>query len=206
MTTDPNQQLTLQGPEGGLEALLTDPVGSASGFAVLCHPHPRYGGDMHDSVLSSLTRVLLSSGISCLRFNFRGVGRSAGVYSGSGGEVADLESVINWVGAEIRPDRLILGGYSFGASIVSQLADTVVATRILLIAPPAGLLPHVDASGGVPVDVFAGDADEYVDLTRLQSWPGATIHVIEGANHFFAGRSRELEAGIVAALAESGTT
>jgi alpha/beta superfamily hydrolase len=102
-----DQPLTISGAAGNLQARLTSAETSA--IAVLCHPHPLYGGNMQDAVLDVLADVLVEQEITCLRFNFRGVGTSDGEYHGDGGEVDDLRAVIDWVHAELKPRHLVLG-------------------------------------------------------------------------------------------------
>jgi len=191
----------IPGPAGTLEAALSGT--SADIIAVLCHPHPLYGGSMDDGVLAVLSQVLEAGGAGCLRFNFRGVGASSGAYNGNGGEVDDLRAVLEWQAAEFPGRQLWLGGYSFGASIVSQLAAATSATKVLLIAPPAGHLPLVQPDGGMPVDIIVGDNDAFVDIGALSDWPADRIHIIEGADHFFSGARDALTAAIEGCLARA---
>lgn len=185
--------MDIPGPAGALEAELTLAQNNTGAFAVLCHPHPQYGGNMHDGVLATVESALLRSGISCLRFNFRGVGRSEGQSMASREEAADLLAVIAWLNSEHAPERLWLAGYSFGASIVWQAITASTPDRVLLIAPPVGLMPFEKISQSGPVDIFAGDRDDYVDVARLAELQGATVHVLPGADHFFLGQHQTLE-------------
>jgi alpha/beta superfamily hydrolase len=193
-----DSEVEIEGPAGVLEGAVSGSPDSDH-WAVLCHPHPLYGGNMHDAVLDCLARGLLAQGVSCVRFNFRGVGASHGEYSGQGGEVDDLRAVIDWVGAVYAPQHLTIGGYSFGASVVTRLGFDQAA-RTVLIAPPLGQLPVVQPSGSTSVEVIVGEDDEFVDLIQLRRRTEARIQIISAANHFFAGREAELEAAIGAAL------
>ncbi len=197
--------ISIPGPAGPIEAHLDDANEASGAFAVLCHPHPQYGGTMDDAVLSVLARGLTGAGVRCLRFNFRGVGASAGTHDGKGGEVDDLLAAVNWLRKEHLPENLILGGYSFGAGVVWQaLARINPPDRVILVAPPLRFMPFAPQPVDFPLDVFAGDADTFVDAAALADLKGARAHVIADADHFFSGKWRDLAAGIEAAL-QSGT-
>ncbi len=205
MTETLNEALHIPGPAGALEARLTGPV--TDRIAVLCHPHPLYGGSMHDGVLAILADALASAGVAALRFNFRGVGGSEGSHDGKGGERSDLEAVLNWLRSSHPDATLLLGGYSFGASVVSTLEDPGPAERVLLIAPPVGNLETKAPDGTIPVHVFVGDQDAFVDLNALEAaWTQADIHVLPGADHFFGTAVAELQAAISSALRPTSLT
>ena len=199
-----NDAMNIPGPAGSLEASLSGPEGeSPSRLAILCHPHPLYGGSMHDMVLDTLASALRSDGVASLRFNFRGVGSSEGRHDGNGGEALDLAAVIDWTRANYPEASLLLGGYSFGASTVCRwLADAQHPDleRVILIAPPVGNLPAPEPDAGIRTDVFVGDADAFVDQSVLASWQQSNVHLLAGADHFFAGRWQDLEAEISTAL------
>jgi len=188
------ETLSIPGPAGTLQATLTDADAAADAMTILCHPHPQYGGSMDDDVLAILATALAAKASAVLRFNFRGVGSSAGAYSGQGGEVDDLRAVLIWARNQYPATRLILGGYSFGASIVAQiLPDPGTALeRVLLVAPPLGNLPLPIPDGTIPVDLFVGDQDAFADLDALDQWSTARVHILEGADHFFSGCWDEL--------------
>jgi alpha/beta superfamily hydrolase len=192
--------MDIPGPAGALEAEFTLAPDDTGEFAALCHPHPQYGGNMHDGVLATVESALLQSGISCLRFNFRGVGRSEGQSTASREEVDDLLAVIAWLRAEQSPDRVCLAGYSFGASIAWQAISASTPDRVLLIAPPVGLMPFEPVSQSGAIDIFTGDRDDYVDVHRLEQLEGATVHVLPGADHFFLGQQPTLQNRIVEAI------
>lgn len=192
--------MDIPGPAGALEAQLDRSPAASGRFAVLCHPHPQYGGSMHDAVLDILAGALLADGVCCLRFNFRGVGASEGRSSGGSAEAEDLLAAAAWLRAEHAPDELWLGGYSFGASIVWQAAAAIDAQRLLLIAPPVGLMQFSDQDLQARIDVFAGDRDDYVDFARLNTLKGATVHQLAGADHFFMGFQDQLRAQIATAI------
>ena len=185
--------LAIDGPRGPLEARYDPPAGTPAAQAVLCHPHPQYGGSMHDAVLATLAEVLIEAGVGVLRFNFRGVGGSAGRYDGGAGEVADLLAAADWLVAAHPGARLWAGGYSFGAWVTWQALDRGLAPhRVLLVAPPVGAMPFPSRPEQVPTDVVIGSLDDFADPGALDAWSGVTLHRIDGADHFFGGHHHDL--------------
>jgi len=160
--------------------------------AVLCHPHPLYGGSMHDAVLQAVTKSFLALGVSCLRFNFRGVGLSAGAHDDGVGEVDDLSAVCQWVLENYPQNDLWLAGYSFGSRIVWKSLPSVVPTKALLIAPPIGRMDFSGSAGATDVHAVAGDRDEFVDTTKFVEWLADRAHILPGADHFFGGYHQSL--------------
>lgn len=194
--------MDIPGPAGALEARIDTPANPAGRIAVLAHPHPQYGGSMHDAVLDVLARELLATGTQVARFNFRGVGGSEGKYDNGHGEADDVLSVVAWAESEHSGSALVLGGYSFGSAMAWRAcARGAAPQQVLLIAPPVGTMPFEGDPPGCPVHVFAGEQDEFIDAARLAAWQGVTTHQIAGANHFFMGRSSDLAAAIRAVLA-----
>lgn len=187
--------MSIDGPSGPLEIRL-DPADQPAGIqAVLCHPHPLYGGTLHDAVLDCLTTVLVEAGVAVLRFNFRGVGASAGRHDHGAGEVDDLLAAADWLRRREPSAALWCGGYSFGAWVTWQaLARGLTAERALLIAPPVGPMPFEAHPTSIPVDVVIGDADEFADPEALAGWSGVRCHTIAGADHFFGSRLSDLAA------------
>ncbi len=195
-------QLMIEGPAGKLEAVITQPQNPCRLNVIICHPHPQYGGTFQDSVVTTCCNAFVSTvHAACLRFNFRGVGQSAGQYSGGKGETEDLLAVMQWL-EHHQPQRpLWLVGYSFGSWIVSQAlasADLCLpVAQALLIAPPMTVLdypPKVDIP--VPVDIIYGSNDPLVEAEALQTWLGDTtsLHAITEGDHFFSGSYRALQA------------
>jgi alpha/beta superfamily hydrolase len=193
--------LDIPAPTGSLEAWLERPAGAERACAVLCHPHPLYGGTLHDSVLGCLADALLDAGVACLRFNFRGVGGSSGRHDGGAGEIDDLLAAIAWVEANLQPRELWLGGYSFGAFVAwESLAQGAAPARLMLVAPPVGRMPFTSRLPGCQVHVFAGDRDEFIDQDLLAAWSGVDTHLIAGADHFFVGYMDDLRRRIELAI------
>jgi alpha/beta superfamily hydrolase len=186
--------MLIDGPSGALETRFDSAARPAGVQAVLCHPHPLYGGSLHDAVLDCLTTVLLRAGVDVLRFNFRGVGASEGRHDRGIGEVDDLLAAARWLQARDPAAALWCGGYSFGAWVTWQaLARGLGAARAVLIAPPVGTMAFAPLDAAPAVDVVIGDADDYADPAALAAWRGVRVHSLAGADHFFGGRLDQLE-------------
>lgn len=217
MTTNIN----IDGPAGRLEALwhqtsagVDNSTASAkrtggNRCALLGHPHPQYGGSMHDGVLAIAADVLSAQGIAHLRFNFRGVGASDGEFDHGKGESDDLCAAWQWLTDQANPteskwDSMLLIGYSFGAATAwSARGRCPNVQQLLLIAPPTQAMAFPGETDGLITQVIVGDADTYCDHNALPS--GATTQVISGADHFFSGCADELGDAISAVLGSLDT-
>ena len=194
--------LTIPGPAGPLQAIAAP---SRNGcWAVLCHPHSLYGGSMHDAVLDVLDGVLAARGFGRLRFNFRGVGSSAGEFDKGIGETEDVLAVCAWLAAKHEPARLWLAGYSFGAAVAWRTHTRLDVERLILVAPPTAMLRLEDAAEpATPTIVMAGDADPFCTLEAFEGHgAGFDVYTIAGADHFFAGKWDELAAALAQAIGE----
>jgi uncharacterized protein len=206
------ERLSIEGHAGALQAIVEEPgvveapsVAAAS-YAVVCHPHPLYGGTMDNKVVTTVARALQDAGMPTLRFNFRGVGASAGVFDQGVGETADADAVASW-GAQRWPGRtMVLAGFSFGAYVALRLAQQRVPRHLITIAPAISLF---DVSGMAvppcPWLVVQGDADDVVDPAAVVSWvngldPKPRLVVLNGAGHFFHGRLQELRNAVSDAI------
>jgi len=183
----------MAGPAGTLELALDDTLGHPPrGLAVLCHPHPLHGGTMDNKVVATLARCFAALGYNAVRFNYRGVGASAGGWDEGRGEVDDALAV---VAAHRAPGQaLALGGFSFGGFVAAQAASRLraggtPAERLVLVGPAVATFdtPPVAAD----TIVVHGEADEVVSLASVLDWarPQALpITVVPGAGHFFHGQ------------------
>ena len=200
------QRLSLDGPTGKLETLVEDSGSPGGSYAVICHPHPLFGGTMDNKVVSTLAKAMHAVAIPSLRFNFRGVGGSPGVFDEGRGETDDADAVASW-GALRWPGRqLILAGFSFGAYVALRLATRRPTSRLISIAPPVA---RFDFSGmsipACPWLIVQGDADEVVDPRAVLDWVGGLnaepqLIVMPGVGHFFHGRLNELRDAVVGAV------
>jgi alpha/beta superfamily hydrolase len=169
--------------------------------AVVSHPHPLYGGNMHNPVVEVLCRAYARKGFSTLRFNFRGTARSEGSYEGGEGETTDVLSALRFLKEEKGKADLDLAGYSFGAWVNARVAaEGVSVTRLVMVAPPVAVLDFSDRFPCPALKlVLAGSDDEIAPpaLIRLQlpRWnPTADFQIIEGADHVYTNTLKALEA------------
>ena len=197
----PPERLLIQGPVGPLEAVLEVPAGhEGARVALVCHPHPLFGGTMQNKVVHMTARALQECGIATLRFNFRGVGASEGVFDDGEGETGDALAATDWLTARYPDAGLILAGFSFGSFIAYRVATERPAERLVTIAPP---LRRFDFDRfqrpTIPWLVIQGDQDELVEYESVTSWVAAqsvppALATVAGAEHFFHGRLHELKA------------
>lgn len=202
----------LDGPAGRLEALLNAGAPDATHAALVCHPHPLFGGTLHNKVVFHTMKALNSFGFPVLRMNFRGTGLSQGEHDHGNGEVDDVRTALDWLDAEFHLP-LILAGFSFGAAVGLRAAcadDRVhavigVGTPVLPVAADAEE-PRVYAyeflrDCAKPKLLVSGARDQFGPRAKLEALVGSLpdpkkLIVIEGADHFFEGRLRELREAI----------
>ena len=179
MTTTPefpaaSSTLTLAGPAGALEAAVDRPEGDIAALpltVVLCHPLSTEGGSISNKVVTMAARSLRELGASTVRFNFRGVGQSAGSFDHGNGELQDLLAVVEWVREQRPDDDLWLAGFSFGAYVSLRANDTVLPDALISIAPPAGRWDFGKIATPVcPWLVIQGENDEIVDPQAVYDW------------------------------------
>ena len=201
------ERLTLAGPAGAIEAAVETPVDFDGAFAaVVCHPHPLFGGTMDNKVVTVTARALEEAGVATVRFNFRGVGASAGSFDDGRGETDDAQAVADWAAERWPGSRLIVAGFSFGAFVAFQLASRRPVERLITVAPPVRRFNFAEhPRPAVPWVVIQGDRDELVDVGAVLDWarqamPPPTVVVLGGAEHFFHGRLNDLRAAVLANL------
>jgi alpha/beta superfamily hydrolase len=186
-----------------LEGALALPAGAEAGV-VVCHPHPRYGGDMDNPVVLTAVDACSTQGLATLRFNFRGVGGSGGSWDEGRGERDDVRAALAHLRGLLRgPARVGLAGYSFGAAMSAAVAGGEPLAGLALIAPPLAS-PSWPGAGalaiGAPLLVVAGSDDTHCPRSGLAALataaPAATVIVIDGADHFFYSGQRALHAAL----------
>jgi len=173
------------------------PDGTPHAGAVVCHPHPEYGGDMENAVVVAVARALARVGIPALRFDF-------GSFSGGSAEVEDARAALAALRDEVPAGApLALVGYSFGAWIALRAAhEGADVAHVVAIAPPLAFFDWAFlAALRVPVAFVVGDADEFCDGARLRRVPETIrVRVLAGADHFLVGREADVAAAVVTEL------
>jgi alpha/beta superfamily hydrolase len=195
------ESLTLAGPAGRLEALLEEPVDVAPRMsAVVCHPHPLYGGTMHNKVVYRLARGLRRAGIVVLRFNFRGVGSSAGEHGHLEGEIEDARAALAWLRQRYPALPCALAGFSFGSRVITRLGCEANGASFLMAAgfPTRWGSPDYLENCTAPKIFIQSTHDEFGPRAELEEmyalFPAPKqLHWIEAADHFFAGGLGDLE-------------
>jgi uncharacterized protein len=206
------RSLFLDGPTGRLEALLNAGADNATHAAVVCHPHPLFGGTLHNKVVFHTMKALNSFGFPVLRFNFRGTGLSQGEHDQGDGEVDDVRSALDWLDAEYHLPMLF-AGFSFGAAVGLRAACADSRVRAVIgVGTPVG---PVAADSEVPRTYtfeflqdcmkpklfVSGARDQFGPRAKLEALVASApepkkLVMIEGADHFFEGRLRELREAI----------
>ena len=196
------ESLLIDGPSGALELAIDRPAQARAegGVAVIAHPHPLFGGTLQNKVVQTLARAYVQAGWTALRFNFRGVGRSAGVHDHGVGETEDLLAA---VAAQAPAGPLALAGFSFGAFVTCQAAVRLQPARALHSLVLVGTAASRFAVPALPEElhdrtlVVHGEQDDTVVLSAVLDWarPQALpVTVIPGVEHFFHGRLPLLKA------------
>ena len=187
------ERVSFAGPAGALEGALDRPEASPRGVSVVCHPHPQGGGTMDNKVAVTIARAFVQLGWSALRFNYRGVGESAGTWDDGRGEVEDALAAIAHVRGLHPGLPLAIGGFSFGGFVAAAAAarqpEDAGAHRLVLIAPST----EKQDVPPVPADtlVVHGDEDELVPLAATLAWARPMtlpVVVLPGVGHFFHGQ------------------
>jgi alpha/beta superfamily hydrolase len=213
--TTPNstiRSLFLEGPAGRLEALLNAGAENATHAALICHPHPLFGGTLHNKVVFHTMKALNSFGFPALRFNFRGTGLSHGEHDYGEGELDDVRTALDWLDGEFHLP-IIFAGFSFGAAVGLRAAvpDSRVSALIGVGTPVTPVAADTEKPRVYTFDFLresvkpklfvSGARDKFGPRMKLEELVASVpepkkLVVIEGADHFFEGRLHELRAAI----------
>ncbi len=195
----------LPGPAGLLEVhvdLPEDDVAPLPLVAIVCHPLSTEGGTMHNKVVTMTARALRELGATTVRFNFRGVGQSEGVFDEGKGELDDLRAVAAWVRQQRADAVLWLAGFSFGAYVALRAAAELQPAMLVTVAPPAGRWDFASITlPTCPWLVIQGEADEIVDPQAVYDWLKKTKAQAElvrmpDTSHFFHRKLIDLRGAI----------
>ena len=203
-------EVFIDGPQGQLEALYLE-VPDATGIALICHPNPVQGGTMLNKVVSTLQRTARDAGLITLRFNYRGVGKSAGSHDMGTGEVDDAQAAAAWLRARHPELALMLLGFSFGGFVAAALGGRLEAqgeavARLFMIAPAVmRIASQDDLPKGGALALIQPETDEVVDPQLVYQWsdslqrPHELLKVAE-CGHFFHGKLTDLKDLVLARL------
>jgi uncharacterized protein len=214
------QRSTVAGPAGALECAVDHPTAAttatatdhtlhtqASALALVCHPHPLFGGTMDNKVVQTVARALVQCGYTVVRFNFRGVGASQGSWDEGRGEVDDALAVL---AAHLAPNaaNVVIAGFSFGGYVATQVAAQLAARvpaqphRVLLVAPAVVNFTAAPVPAGTLL--VHGETDDVVPLAAVLDWARPQqlpVTVLPGAGHFFHGQLPGLKQLVLRAFA-----
>lgn len=188
-----------EGPAGRIEAILKEPDGPVTRAAIVCHPHPLFGGTMHNKVVFRIARAFQDSGFSVLRFNFRGAGRSEGEHDDGVGEQDDLRAAINFIEEKYPDAGIWLAGFSFGSAVMLHAAACDDRVRaIVAVGVPVSKYDFSEiARCNKPKLFVQGSLDQFGstdDLKRVFASldEPKQLKIVEGSAHFFEGHLTEL--------------
>jgi alpha/beta superfamily hydrolase len=176
------RQEFVAGPAGRIECAVDSPDAPRRGHALIAHPHPLFGGTNDNKVVQTLARACLDQGYEAWRPNFRGVGETEGTHDEGRGELEDLAAIV----AHLEPERLVLGGFSFGAGVQVMLAQRVKCDKLVVVGVAVTRFQLPPAPAGTLV--IHGENDETVPLATVLDWArpqDLPVVLIPGADHFF---------------------
>lgn len=211
LTRPATENASFAGPAGKLEALLDIPAAAdGSRVVVICHPHPVHGGTMTNKVVHMLAKACNEFGVPAVRFNFRGVGASAGSYDEGRGETDDALAALDWAARRWPQAQLWVAGFSFGGAIAIRAAVAREVRRLITVAPAVqrfGL--DVDALPRCPWLLVHGERDELIDPVSIQQWVATLaappqLVLLPGVDHFFHGRLNDLRSTVLDWLEQTG--
>ena len=202
----------IRGPEGPLEALLDVPQAEPRAVAIFGHPHPLHGGTMHTKALYQAAKAMPRIGVAALRFNFRGVGRSAGTFDAGPGEKADFRAAIDFAQERFPDIPVWAGGMSFGSWVAMTLgAEDARVSLLLGIAPPVDRYDfEALKTCTLPKFIIHGESDELISIKEIRKFYSQLpepkeLVTIEDANHLFEGKTSMVGEAVEDLLADFNT-
>ena len=204
------ERVVVPGPAGGLESILEVPDPRIEKIAVVCHPHPLYHGTMNNKVVHTLARTFQRMGVACLRFNFRGVGASAGSYDEGRGETQDAMAATEFMRDRFPKTKLWMAGFSFGGAVALRAAGLASADLLVTVAPALQKMEAVQETiPDCPWLLIHGDRDTTVSCRGNLEWVSQLdnppeVYVASGADHFFHGKLNLLRDVVTEKLEKMG--
>jgi uncharacterized protein len=195
LTPRTTEREVIDGPAGALEVVVNAPQPPLAGIALVAHPLPTEGGTLDNKVVYTLAKTFFALGYAAVRFNFRGVGKSAGTFDEGNGETDDALAALTHAQRRFASaQQIVLAGFSFGSFVQTRVAHRVEAQRLVLIAPAVNRFP----AERVPPDtiIVHGDIDDVVPLADVLAWARRQhlpIIVLTNCGHYFHGRLPELQ-------------
>jgi len=211
--TDLRGNTFFEGPAGRIEAILKEPAAPVTRAAIVCHPHPLFGGTMHNKVVFRIARPFQEAGFAVLRFNFRGTGRSEGEHDHGRGEQDDLRAAMKFIEEKFPRAELWLAGFSFGSAVMLRTAACDERVRAIVAAGvPVSKYDFTETARCKKPKLFIqGSLDEFGSVEDLERLFAALdepkkLEIIEGADHFFEGHLTELAQALSDFIASVGSS
>jgi uncharacterized protein len=206
--TDLSGNTFFEGPDGRIEAIIKEPAAPVTRAAIVCHPHPLFGGTMHNKVVYRIARAFQDAGFAVLRFNFRGTGRSEGEHDHGLGEQDDLRAAIAFIEVKYPGAEVWLAGFSFGSAVMLRAASCDDRVRAFVAAGvPVSKYAFTEIARCAKPKLFVqGSLDEFGSAQDLEKLFAALdepkeLKIIQGADHFFESHLPELAAAVSAFIA-----
>lgn len=205
----PNEEsiFLFEGPVGAIEVLTTPAnIEKPIANAIICHPHPLHGGTMTNKVVTTIAKAFRELGLRTVRFNFRGVGKSAGKYAEGIGETDDVLALAQWLTELFPEDPLWLAGFSFGGFVAARASTQLSVQQVVSVAPQASRFHDLPlASIPSPWLIIQGEKDEIIPPQEVYDFventvPKPTLIRLPNAGHFFHGQLLELKNALMTAL------
>lgn len=181
-------KFSIPAPAGVLHGVVHMPAGEPRALAVVAHPLPTMGGTMDNKIVTTLVKAFAELGFVAVRFNFRGVGDSSGVYDEGNGEVEDVRTIVDYAYQEFGKLPLVLSGFSFGGYVQARAAEKLHPARLVLVAPAVGRFAMPQVPGHTLV--IHGESDEIVPLSDALNWARPQhlpLVLVPEATHYFHG-------------------
>jgi alpha/beta superfamily hydrolase len=205
--TLPNENtFLLPGPIGDIEICAAASDSNKNTTVILCHPHSLFGGTMHNKVVTTMARAFGDLNLRTVRFNFRGVGKTAGTFDKGIGETDDVLAIAKWLQTTYPNDALWLAGFSFGSYVAARAATQLPTQQLISVAPAVINFPfHQLPAITCPWLIIQGEQDEIVPPEAVFSWiatlqPQPTVMRFPDTGHFFHGKLMELRKILVEQL------